>query len=164
MLEDPVIRPATSADLPEVAALWRELMDFHARRDVHFALAPDGQDNFIGFLEEQISSKTSCVLVALVDDEIVGYCQGNVAEYPPVFLVRSYGTIHDLAVTAAHQRSGVGQALVGEIVRWFRDKGMARIEVRVSVKNEISTRFWGKVGFVPYLEALYMDTPGEEPV
>ncbi len=52
---------------------------------------------------------------------------------------------------------GIGQAMFNQIREWCRGKEIQRIEARVAVTNEISMRFWRKVGLMPYLEILYAE-------
>ncbi len=61
------------------------------------------------------------------------------------------------AVTANYRRCGIGEELVKEMLKWFRDHDIKRIEVKVSVHNELSTAFWRKMGFNPYIETLYLE-------
>jgi hypothetical protein len=39
----------------------------------------------------------------------------------------------------------------------YDSRGIRRIEVRVAVTNGISTVFWRKMGFQPYLETLFSE-------
>ena len=40
---------------------------------------------------------------------------------------------------------------------WLRKKGVRRIEVRHSTFNEIAAGFWSKMGFIPYLQTLFVE-------
>lgn len=148
------IRKSTEDDIAAIVDLWKEFMDFHAARDRHFARSEDGHERFAEFISGRLESKISCVLVAEQNQDIVGYCLAMVAKYPPVFLCQEYGSISDLAVTAKCRREGVGEALVQGILAWFAERNIQRIEVRVAVSNEVSTSFWRKMGFEPYLEIM----------
>jgi ribosomal protein S18 acetylase RimI-like enzyme len=148
------IRAATSEDVSAITALWQELMDFHQARDPLFARAADGHVRFAEFIEGRIASTTACVLVAVEPPMLVGFCLATIAKLLPLFAQPTYGAILDLAVTAAYQRQGIGQALVVEAVRWFREHQIERLEVRVSVANEVATAFWRKIGFSPYMSIL----------
>ncbi len=73
-----LIRSATRRDIPDIVRLWEELMDFHRQRDPFYTRARNGSDLFRRFVEENIENDAACVLVAVVDDGIVGYCQGMI--------------------------------------------------------------------------------------
>lgn len=151
------IRNATQEDTGAIVELWKELMDFHKERDQYFIRSADGHERFTEFVSGRIASETSCVLVAEQQDEIAGYCLATISKYPPIYEYHEYGAIFDLAITEKYRRRGIGQALVEEVLRWFSEQGIHRIEARVATLNEVSTSFWKKMGFVPYLEVVYRE-------
>jgi GNAT superfamily N-acetyltransferase len=59
-----------------------------------------------------------------------------------------------MAVTKNYRRSGIGERMYKLIQDWFKQQDVNRIELRVSLPNEISTSFWRKMGFKPYLETV----------
>lgn len=148
------IRAATPEDTGTITELWKELMDFHQERDSCFTRSANGHERFAEFVSGRILSETACVLVAEQQGRIVGYCLAAVSKFPPVFEHQEYGAISDLAVSAPWRRGGIGQALVAAALRWFAARAIHRIEVRVAISNEVSTAFWEKMGFAPYLEIM----------
>lgn len=144
-----------SADLPAIGELWKELIDFHKKRDPHFTRAADGHERFKDFISGHMMSETSCVLVAEQDGETVGYCLATLAKHPPVFENQEYGMVCDLAVTERCRRNGIGERLFRSVQTWFADHGIHRIELRVVVANETSTAFWRKMGFNPYITTVF---------
>jgi ribosomal protein S18 acetylase RimI-like enzyme len=156
-MEQVVIRKATLQDIPAIAELWKEMIDFHKKIDPVFTRAVNGEEVFSQFVEKNINSQTACVYVAIVDSKIVGYCQGMLEKPPPVLTETDYGRIMDFAVTADYRRTGVGEKMCRALQDWFVIKGVHRIEVRHSEFNEISSQFWPKMGFKPYLKTLFME-------
>ncbi|MCU0913917.1 MAG: GNAT family N-acetyltransferase [Planctomycetes bacterium] len=154
-----IIRPATRRDIPAVVALWEELMDFHQVRDPFFTRSPNGRNICAGFLEENIRNDNACVLVAVVDDQVVGYCQGMLDRHPPALAAADFGQVFDFGVTADYRRRGIGEQLFRQLCDWFRREGIRRVEVRHSTCNEIAARFWPKMGFQPYLQTLFLELP-----
>ena len=154
MIDKLNIRNATENDLDAIGTLWKELMDFHKVLDSLFTRSSDGHENFKNFIKSQISSETSCVLVGEYNNNIVAYCFATIAKYPPVFEEKQYGAILDMAVTKNYRRSGIGERMYKLIQDWFKQQDVNRIELRVSLPNEISTSFWRKMGFKPYLETV----------
>jgi len=152
-----VIRPATRRDIPALVALWEELMEFHRQRDPFFTRAPDGGRIFARFVEENIRNESACVLVAVVDSKIVGYCQGMLDRHPPALALSDFGQILDFGVTAEYRRAGIGQQMFQALCEWFRREGMHRVEVRHSTCNEVGAQFWPKMGFQPYLQTLFLE-------
>ncbi len=152
-----VVRKATRRDRDAIVALARELMDFHQVRDPFFTRSADFDAVFGRFVLRNMRSKTAYVLVATVDERVVGYCQGMLDRHPPSILQPEYGQILDLCVTAEYRRTGVGEQMFTALREWFREKGVRRIEVRHSTFNRIAARFWSKMGFTPYLRTLFLD-------
>ena len=150
-----VIRQAHQEDIPKIVPVWRELMEFHAQRDAFYEPCDGAEGSFTAYVSENIESDNALVLVAELDGRCVGYCQCRIETYPPVFHIKQYGQISDICVLGEHRRTGVGEQLVGRAMEWFRTKRMTRIEVRRLKCNEISSKFWPKQGFIPYLETLY---------
>ncbi len=152
-----VIRPATRRDIPAIVGLWEELMDFHQALDPFFTRSVQGSNIFARFIEENIRNDAACVLVAVVDGKIVGYCQGILDRHPPALAESDFGQIFDFGVTADYRRAGIGEQMFQTLYGWFRREGIRRIEVRHSTFNEIASRFWPKMGFQPYLQTLFLE-------
>ena len=156
MEENIVIRDATQDDLPELAELWKELMDFHASRDSYFQRGNNGHYFFIKHVRERIKQpEWNLVLVAEINGSIVGYCLSRILKYLPVFDRNKHGEIIDLSVTAEFRRFHIGKMLVECSLEWFESEKIERIHVSVSVLNEVSTKFWRKMGFQEFKEILY---------
>ncbi len=152
-----VIRAATCQDIPAVVALWEELMDFHRAKDPFFERAPNGSNLFARFVEENIRNDAACVLVAVVEGRIVGYCQGILERHPAVIAEPEHGQVLDFVVTASYQGTGIGTQMFETLREWFRREGIRRLEVRHSMFNETAARFWPRMGFKPYLQTLFME-------
>jgi len=156
-MQTAVVRPATRRDVPALVALWEELMEFHRARDPFFTQSREGRQIFARFVEENIRNDAACVLVATVDAQIVGYCQGILDRHPPALALADFGQILDFGVTADYRRAGIGAQMFQALCEWFRREGIRRVEVRHSTANEIGARFWPKMGFKPYLQTLFLE-------
>ena len=150
-------REATKQDIPKIIELWKEFIDFHKDRDIFFSRSKKGPENFRKFVLENMSKEDSIVYIAESNGEVVGYILSMVQDYPPVFEIKKYGVICDLAVASEYRRIGIGMHLVNIAMAWFVKKGMNRAEIAVAVTNEISTSFWNKMGFKPYKETCYLE-------
>jgi len=148
------VRKAIETDISAIVALWKEFMDFHKERNRFFGRSAIAHEKFAEFIAGHIANESSCVLVAELDDLVVGHCLATISKYPPIYDVVEYGQIMDLAVTHKYRRKGVGETLVNAIRSWFLARGIHRVEVRVAVSNEVSVAFWRKMGFRPYVETL----------
>jgi ribosomal protein S18 acetylase RimI-like enzyme len=158
----PTIREAKESDRAPVAELFKEMFDFHGRRNPHFTRTESGHNIFATWFVKQIEEDLSLPLVAEVGGEVVGYSLGIIRKYPSVFTQRDYGEVNDIAVTERCRRQGIGRLLFEETRAWFLSKGIRRIEARVATTNELSSAFWQKMGFRPYLETLVLEQKQSE--
>jgi ribosomal protein S18 acetylase RimI-like enzyme len=157
MTQEVIIRKAIAEDVPSIVELWKELMDLHKELDRIFSRSATGHEAFADFVTGHISSETSCVLAAEVGKKVVGYCLAFIEKYPPVLEMTEYGLVQDIGVTKKYQRRGIGERFLREVKNWFSEKGVRRIEARVAKSNQLSKAFWGKVGFRPYLETVFLE-------
>ncbi len=155
-----LVREATTADMEQVRAIFREFVAYHALCDPSFVKVENHDGLFAAYAVESARDGRGMLLVALRGGEVAGYCLGLVQEKPPVYPDPSYGLIDNLAVMERHQHQGVGAALCVEMRRWFHARGVKRIEVCAAVRNPKSTRFWRKMGFEPYIEQMFDTTAG----
>ena len=154
-MEQVVLRRARLQDIGAITELWKEMIDFHRRKDTLFTPAVNGKDVFAEYVGKNINSETACVYVAVVGGTMIGYCQGTLEKHPPVIAYTDYGQILDFAVSADYRRAGIGEKLCMALLGWFIQKGVYRIEVRHSEFNEIAASFWKKMGFKPYMRTLF---------
>lgn len=153
---DVKIRKARQSDTEHIVALWKEFMDFHRQYDAHFTRSRYGHMKFKDFVSKKISARNALVLVAQVNRRVVGHIIACIDPYPPVFVEKRYGAIYDLMVDSRFRRRGIGRRLLSETRKWFRKKGIKRIELSVAVTNPLAMRFWNRVGFKTYIERKYL--------
>jgi len=149
---------AEEKHIPDITRLWKEFIQFHV--DIEPVWIPkEGAEH--GQREEQtkplMASDKGLVLVALDGDEIIGYSISEIKDPPRGSTRTEYGYIHHMAVTEKYRRSGVGEKMFNEILKWFRSKGMDRIELEITSKNNISSSFWDKMGFEEYMRTLFLE-------
>ena len=58
--------------------------------------------------------------------------------------------IHDLAVTAAQRRKGVGRALLEDVLRRARESGCAKVTLEVRDDNVAAKRLYKRMEFGPW--------------
>lgn len=153
------IREAKRQDIASVTALWEAMMAFHGERDPRFRFTVNAPREFERHLTAVLRSFSAKVYVAEAEGQVVGYILGEMHQRKPIYPVGNYGFISDISVQEAWRRHGIGQALVGTLMRWFRHEGATVIELFVSTANPVSTAFWEKMGFGDYLRLLRFDMP-----
>jgi ribosomal protein S18 acetylase RimI-like enzyme len=88
---------------------------------------------------------------------VVAYSICQIGKYPPVFRLKEYGFISDIAVKATHRRKGIGGLLLARMYGWFASRGLDRIEIHVIPANTIGYSFWIKHGFKDCTHALFIE-------
>lgn len=57
------------------------------------------------------------------------------------------GWVYYLAVSPAHQRSGLGRRMMDAAVSWLRDRGAPKIQLMVRTSNAATLDFYAALGF-----------------
>jgi len=81
------------------------------------------------------------ILVAEVDGEAVGYISCRPDRESGI------GWIANFAVLPAHQKRGLGRALMDAALDYLRQQGMEYVKIEALEQNEIAPRFYSKLGF-----------------
>ena len=122
------IRKAYQSDIPQMCDLLTELFSIEA----DFVAAPDKQARGLQLLLEDKDG--SLVLVAAVENEVVGMCSVqtliSTSEGGPV------GLVEDVVVKTAYRSKGVGTALLSEIFSWCKEKGITRVQLLADRDNQ----------------------------
>lgn len=135
----PTIRDAELRDMPVLQRVFREASLSNAG-DRAALLA------HLDVLElSDAAVRDGRTRVATVGDEVVGFAT--------VAYVDSSLELEDLFVAPDRMRQGIGRALVGDVVRLARARGVARVDVTANLH---ARAFYEDVGFHPVGEA---DTP-----
>jgi len=157
MTKEVFIRQAVAEDVPFIVEIWKELMDFHKELDAIFSRSATGHEKFTEYVVKNIQNEDFYIVVAVDGRDLVGYCMAKISEYPPVLQEQRYGDIENIAVTEKYRRSKIGARLLNEVRKWYLEKSIRRVEAKVSKFNKVSTGFWAKMGFTPYLESVFLE-------
>jgi ribosomal protein S18 acetylase RimI-like enzyme len=57
------------------------------------------------------------------------------------------GWVYYLAVSPAHQRSGIGRRIMGAATDWLRERGAPKIQLMVRTSNATTLNFYAALGF-----------------
>mgnify|MGYP001552913263 CR=1 FL=1 len=151
------IREANKADLPNIVELWKSIMDFHQNIDSFFTRSQDGHRNFLDWVTKEMESENANIFVAESEGMVIGYIKIGIIDYPPVFEKKRCGMISGAFVRESHRRHGIGEALYNRTMEWFKEKEIARVELRVAIANPVAQGFWKKMGFRPYMTTMFKD-------
>jgi GNAT superfamily N-acetyltransferase len=132
---EPILRPATAADVEAIAALFHE--GWH---DVHPGLVPDGlpERRTPEAFRERVTQRvaeTDETTVAEVDGEIAGFIMVSGDEAEQVYVGRS------------HRGSGVAALLLTEAERQIAEGGFEVAWLAVVRGNDRAQAFYGRQGW-----------------
>lgn len=153
-MEKVIIRKCQKQDFNQLKKIYQQCQDYHVETGYDLEKVTDAPEIFIKYVEELISMENSLVLVAESDYDIVGYCLCKIEEKPPVYQNITIGEIDNLAVLEEYQRMGVGEKLFQEALKWFKERGIKRIELMATINNEKSNNFWQKMGFETFMRVM----------
>lgn len=92
------------------------------------------------FEKEINENKMAIYLVALKDEQVVGYAG--------MWHVINEGHITNVAVNPEHRRQGIGESLVNKLIEIAKEKEMIGITLEVRTSNEIAKNLYKKQGFL----------------
>lgn len=148
------LRRARRADLPALAALWSELVEQHATLDAAFALRAGAAAALEAELARELDDADHALFVSDADGVPVGFCAVQVQHGPAVAVEMHRAEITELVVARSARRAGRGRALAEAALAWARERGAARVEVRVAARNPSGQAFWRSVGFGAFVDVL----------
>lgn len=143
-----IVRTANKGDSDAIAEMWLALVAYHQ------TLTPDlpsaargGEHRYVRRIMERLDDPYTCVLVAELDGQVVGFVLGMVIDLmPDIFDQQPSGFLADIYVEPHARRHGIGRNLVNNLVDWFRLSGIHTFDWHVSSDNPDGIAFWRSVG------------------
>jgi len=145
----PVIRRATSADLPTIGRLGALLVEEHHDFDARRFLAPSHRTpaDYGAFLGRQLEQPDAAVLVAEVAGQILGYSYATLEGFNYMALRGPAGVLQDVIVDPEHRGRGLGRLLVEAALAFLRSRGAPRVVLSTAERNEPAQRLFASLGF-----------------
>ena len=103
-------------------------------------------------LQRDLDDPEAVVLAGTIDETIVGYATGRTE------VLRDgsrLGVIDDLYVDEGARSVGVGEALMNELLEWFRSKGCAGVDATALPGNRATKNFFEESGFTARLLVMH---------
>lgn len=149
--DEPEIRPARSADGPELGRLGTTLSRFHHRLDVtRFFAVRDGA-GYAAWLMKEATRPNAVVLVAVERrrqrDRVVGYVYGRLEGTDWETLRPPAGVAVDLYVVPRLRRRGLARRLVEAVVAELKARGADLIVLHVAARNRRAIAAFERLGF-----------------
>lgn len=149
------IRKATINDLKNIQELNNKL--FNLERDNfdptlvrNWPLTKEGELYF----EDLI--KNNYVIVAILNEEIIGYLAGSINEKGSYEEI-AYGEINNMYINENNRGLGIGKKLIDNFKKYCKENNINNIKVEASAKNKNALNFYKKNGFEDFNITLTME-------
>lgn len=159
------VRPATRADLSEVARLAARLVRLHHGFDPQRFLCMEPlEPGYERFLAGELADDDAVIFVAVaqgeVGERVVGYAYGRLEPRDWNELLDACGKIHDVFVDESARGHGAAAALVEAIVARLEAKGAPRVVLLSATPNVAAQRLFAKLGFRPTMVEMTREKKG----
>ncbi|MCR4317462.1 MAG: GNAT family N-acetyltransferase [Planctomycetes bacterium] len=151
------IRKAVPSDVQQVADLWVNFIKIHSDLDAHYEPAERARETYVRWLERCIVNPRTLLIVAELENDILGYGLSMIEDYAQVFKRKQYGLISDIAVREDKRSSGIGGKIAERMISWFRNEGIKEVHLFVLEKNTGAEAFWRRMGFQTFVRQMVMD-------
>lgn len=160
-MENVIVRYAKREELEAVNKIRKQVNEVHVkgRPDI---FREDGWQFIEPFVYTRFDEENSGVVVAVMEDEIVGFAviQYILKPESPYNKERKYFHIEEFGVDENHRRKGAATAMIDFIKEDAKNRGFHRIELDMWEFNNSALAFYESVGlktFRRYMEA-YVET------
>lgn len=144
------IRPAVKEDYPAITTIGFETQAIHA--EAYPDIFRQGVSGIpLEYFTRMIESEDTTVLVAEVEQHVVGYVFLNIHDTPPYsyLMPRRVTEISDIAVLRAYNSKGIGHHLFAASVKWAKARGAVNLELQVWEFNKNAIAFYERLGMAP---------------
>jgi GNAT superfamily N-acetyltransferase len=136
------------------AALMRAHHTEDARR---FILTNNPEAGYGRFLVSHLADDDTLVLVAEMENDVVGYVFADIEGTSWRDLRGPCGFIHDVFVRQTVRRQGVGRALLEAALAWIAKKGRSQVVLWSKTNNRSAQRLFAKLGFRDTMVEMTLD-------
>ena len=154
-MDNVLIKKATLEDLKTIQNLNNELFklekeNYDSTLVSNWPLTNEGKLYFEDLINNQY------VIVAILNDEIVGYLAGTINEKGSYEEIQ-YGEINNMLVKDECRGYGIGKMLINNFKDYCRENNIYNVKVEASAKNENAINFYKKNGFEEFNTTLTMN-------
>lgn len=106
---------------------------------------------------ELIKSEDAEVLVAVVDNEIVGSGYAKIRTAKPYQKYSEYAYLGFMYVKPAFRGQGINQQILNGLIDWAKSKHLTEVRLEVYDENQTAKKAYLKAGFTPNLLEMRME-------
>jgi len=148
------IREAVIKDLHILKIFEQEIIQFERPFASNIKKNPVTYYN----LKELILRKDAQVLVAIIEDEIVGSGYALIQNSKPYLEPEQYVYLGFMFVSPQHRGKGINGKITEKLIEWAKSKNLSEIQLDVYAANESATNAYKKIGFKPDLLKMRLNT------
>jgi len=155
-----IVRKATIGDIPEIAKMAVKLARQHGDYDkkrFDLSIFEPLEARHVEYLTEQFQRHDTSFLLALLDNDIVGYAFLRVEPQSFLSLDQEGSWLHDIFFEESFRGRGLATAFFHAIVEEAKTMGSAFLMLGVSPKNVAGQNFFAKMGFRPTMREMRLD-------
>ena len=143
----PRVRPATPRDLDAVVALRIALLREHPDHPIYGRLRAEADRRARDLFAAQLRARTETIFLAELSDEVVGIIRCVESIGSPLLEPARYGYVSSAYVRPDVRRRGVLRALMLEVERWCRARGLDQMRLHNVAGSDVAERAWSALGF-----------------
>ncbi|BAB75916.1 N-acetyltransferase family protein [Anabaena sp. FACHB-709] len=143
-----LIRPATSADVPDVLPMVANICALHESWDAaKYGFLPQPEKRYERWLTRLADQERSVFLVAENQGQLVAFVAATVEQEIPIYRTKEFGFIHDIWVEPEYRQQGIARQLVEITIERCRQMGVAQIRLDTAAINKAARKFFKSCGF-----------------
>jgi ribosomal protein S18 acetylase RimI-like enzyme len=157
-----VVRRATAADAETIAVYALKLFRQHREYDERRFIEVTDLKQAAAYYSSRTKAEDAAVLVAELDDKIVGFAFVEFELKNYAALLESAAWLHDIYVDEAARRTRAGKILTEAAVEAAKELGASKLMLTVAVQNEIARNFFENAGFRTTMLEMTLDLTGQK--
>ncbi|WP_312335782.1 GNAT family N-acetyltransferase [Sphingobacterium sp.] len=116
----------------------------------------EGEIHYYDLLQ-LIRSEEAEVLVAVVEDQLVGSGYAKLLDAKPYQKFKKYAYLGFMYVKPAYRGQGINKLILERLISWAKEKNISEVRLQVYDENTIAKNAYRKVGFKPNLLEMRME-------
>jgi GNAT superfamily N-acetyltransferase len=116
----------------------------------------EGEIHYYDLLE-LIKSEQASVVVAVVNDEIVGSGYAKILKAKPYQKYNEYAYLGFMYVKPEYRGQGINQKILQHLIDWAKDRNLTEVRLEVYDENTIAKNAYLKAGFKPNLLEMRLE-------
>src|SRR4051812_34682538 len=145
--DEPRVRPARPRDLDAVVALRVALLREHPDHPIYGRLRTEIDRRARDLFAAQLRSTSETIFLAELTGEVVGIIRCVESAGSPLLEPARYAYVSSAYVRPESRRRGVLRALVAEVERWSRTRGLDQMRLHNVAGSEAAEGAWDALGF-----------------